>query len=172
MMVLVLLRGHDADPPGVVQRVLHGLVGEDVELLLLLALHVVAPGAAEDVDQAGAPDAGRDDLGGERDVVEQVGELPGGLGVLVLLVEDEPLDGGDRGASGSPQDGRATSSATRLASCHSPGGAARHRTRPSVTTVRSCRRGSVVRHTPILVRPPSRASASGAGCPYRFPGRR
>ena len=88
-------RAHHADPAGVVEAVLDGLVGDDVELLLLLALDVPVAGRAQDVDQAGAPDRRRDDLGGERDVVEQVGELARRLGIAVLLVEDEALDGGD-----------------------------------------------------------------------------
>ena len=93
--VLVFLRTHYADPPGVLQAVLDGLVGEDIELLLLLALHVQDAGGAKDVDQAGAADCGGDDLGRERDVVEQIGQLPRRLGVAVLLIENEALDGGD-----------------------------------------------------------------------------
>ena len=55
-----------------------------------------APVLAQDVDQARPPDRRGDDLGREGDVVEQIGQLPRGLGVAVFLVEDEPLDGGDR----------------------------------------------------------------------------
>ena len=50
---------------------------------------------AQDVDQAGAADGRGDDLGGERDVVEQAGQLARGLGVAVLLLDDESLDGRD-----------------------------------------------------------------------------
>ena len=94
--VFVFLATHHADPAGVLQAVLDRLVGEHVELLLLLALHVLGALLAQDVDQAGPPDGRGDDLGRQGDVVEQIGQLPRGLGVAVLLVEDEALDGRDR----------------------------------------------------------------------------
>jgi len=78
----------------VLERVLDRLVGVEVELLLDLALDVLRVGAAEDVDEPGPPDGGGDDLGRERDVVQEVGELARGFRVLALLLEDEPFDGG------------------------------------------------------------------------------
>ena len=100
--VLVLFRAHHADPARVIEAILDGLVGEDVELLLLFALNVSMSRGSQDVDQAGSPDRGGDDLGGEGDVVEQVGELARGLRVAVLLVHDESLDGGHRCLHAAP----------------------------------------------------------------------
>ena len=161
--VLVFLRPHHADPAGVVEALLDGLVGEHVELLLLLALDVPAPARAEDVDQPGAADRRRDDLGGQRDVVEQVGQLARRLGVAVscsrmkrsmvvtdvctkppgmMMVRVARLSG--RRSSGRP---RRCAPSSRV---------------PSVDdgdrALRSVRRTA----TPCAA---SRASVSGAGCP-------
>ena len=94
--VFVFLRSHDAHPTGVFQAILDRLVRQHVQLLLLLALHVLGALLPQDVDQPGSPDRRGDDLGRQRDVVQQIGQLPGGLGVLVFLIENEPLDGRDR----------------------------------------------------------------------------
>ena len=59
-------------------------------------------GAAEDVHQAGAPDRRGDDLRRERDVVQQIGQLARRLRIAVLLVEDEPLDGGHGSLHAAP----------------------------------------------------------------------
>ena len=91
--LFVFFRAHHAHPAGVIEAVLDRLVGDDVELLLVFALHVLGAGGAEDVDQARPPDRRGDDLRRKGDVVEQVRQLAGGLGIAVFLIEDEPLDG-------------------------------------------------------------------------------
>jgi hypothetical protein len=50
--LFVLLRRHHADSPGVIERVGHGLIGEDVELLLFLVLDIGGPSTAQDVHEA------------------------------------------------------------------------------------------------------------------------
>jgi hypothetical protein len=55
----------------------------------------VAAGRAQNVHQPCPANGGRDDLRCQGDVIQEVGELAGGLGVAVLLVEDEPFDGGN-----------------------------------------------------------------------------
>ena len=67
------------------------------ELTMPVAVDVDGVGRAQDVDDPGPAHRGGDDLGAEGDVVEQVGELAGGLGNLPLAVHDEPLDGDHRG---------------------------------------------------------------------------
>ena len=76
------------------KTVLDGLVRKDVKLLLLFALHVRGTQPTDDVHQAGAADRGSDDLGRQRDVVQQVRELSGRFRIPALLLEDEPFDGG------------------------------------------------------------------------------
>ena len=97
--VLVFLRAHGAHSAGMLEAILDGFIGKDVELLLLFPLHVEDAGGAKDVDQAGPSDGGRDDLGGERDVVEKIGQLPRRFGVAVLLVQDEAFNGGNRASA-------------------------------------------------------------------------
>ena len=94
--VFVFFGPHHAHPAGVLQTVLDRLVRQHVQLLLLLALHVLGTLLAEDVDKTRPPNGRGDDLGRERDVVEEIGQLPRRLGVAVFLIENEPLDGGDR----------------------------------------------------------------------------
>jgi hypothetical protein len=153
---VVFLGGHHTNAPGVVERVLERLIGEDVEFLLLLALHVDGAHGAEDVDQAGPPGGGGDDLGSQRNVIEQVGEFPGRLRVLLLLVDDEPFDGRDRGV---PHHGSLAGWVTepRRARTVNESPSVKIETVPS----RSVRQIS----TPAAA---SRPSASGEGCPYRF----
>ena len=91
--VLVLLRDQHGELAGPAQHAVERLVRELVEPLHLLAVHVLAPGVAQDVHQARADDLGVDHLGRERDVGEQLGELAGRLGVQPLLLEDELLQG-------------------------------------------------------------------------------
>jgi hypothetical protein len=81
----------------VVHRLDDRLVGEDVELLLHLPLNVLVVGRAENVDEAGAANLARDHLRREREVVQDSRQLPGGLRVLPLLLDDEALDRDDRG---------------------------------------------------------------------------
>ena len=94
--VRLFLGRHGAKPPAMVHRLDDRLVGEDVELLLLLALDVVRIRGAEDVDQTGPADLVGDHLRGERDVVEDAGQLAGGLRVQPLLLDDVPVDRDDR----------------------------------------------------------------------------
>src|SRR5918994_3031616 len=54
--VIVLFRAHHTNSAGVLQAVLQRLVGENVQLLLLLALDVLNAGRAENVHQAGTAD--------------------------------------------------------------------------------------------------------------------
>ena len=70
------------------------LVGEGVELLDLLALHVRLAGVAEHAVQAGRADARVDDAHRERDVIEERGELAGGAGGCVHSGEDVLAQGG------------------------------------------------------------------------------
>ena len=76
------------------QAVLDDLVGEDIQLLLVFPLDISMTRPSQNIDQAGPPDRGRDNLGRERDVVEEIGQLPGRFRVAILLIQDEPLDRG------------------------------------------------------------------------------
>jgi hypothetical protein len=79
----------------VLQAVLDRLVGKKIELLLLLALYVLGAYRPQNIDQAGPADGGRDDLGGQRNVVEQVGQLARRFGIAVFLIQDEAFNRGD-----------------------------------------------------------------------------
>ena len=70
------------------------LVGEDIELLLLLALGIHALGAAEHPGQRTSRDGLRDDLAGRDEVVEERAELAGGTGRAALLLDDELVERG------------------------------------------------------------------------------
>ena len=91
----LLLRRHGAQPAAVVHRLDDYLVGDDVQLLLNFALDVHVFRGAEDVGQTGAADLVGDHLRGQRQVVEDAGELTRRLRVKLLLLDDEPLDGDD-----------------------------------------------------------------------------
>ena len=56
------------------------------------SLNVLQVGRAEDVGQPRAADFVGDHLRGEREIIEQPGELTRGLGMKLLLLDDEPLD--------------------------------------------------------------------------------
>lgn len=93
--VLVLLRRHHAEVPGMADVADQRLVGELVEDLHRLSLHVRAPGQAQDVDKSRLPHLARDDLGGDHDLLQQGGESAGRLGVPLLplrhvLAERDP----------------------------------------------------------------------------------
>jgi hypothetical protein len=79
----------------VVHRLDDGLVGEDVELLLYFALHVLCVLGTEDVREARAAHFVRDHLRGERHVVKDTRQLTRGFRVLSLLLDDETLDRDD-----------------------------------------------------------------------------
>ena len=85
--VLVLLRGQHRELPGLAQDPVDRVARELVQLLDLLAVHVLGPGVTQDVHQPGAHDLAVDGLGGERDVREQVGEFTLGSRVLALHLE-------------------------------------------------------------------------------------
>ncbi len=93
--VLVFLRSHHTHSARVVETILDRLVREHVKLLLNLTLDVSCTVGAEDVHEPRATDGGRDDLGRQRDVVQQIRELTRRLGEAVLLIENEALDGRD-----------------------------------------------------------------------------
>jgi hypothetical protein len=69
------------------------LVGEDIQLLLCLALHVLQIGGAEDVSQSRASHLVGDHLGGQSQIVQKARELTRRLGVELLLLDDESLYG-------------------------------------------------------------------------------
>ena len=81
--------------PGVVGDAGDGQVGEAVQLHHRLALDIGVVRAAEDFGQPGPRGLAGDDLAGQGDVVEQVGQRAGGLGVEALLLENMPLNGAD-----------------------------------------------------------------------------
>ena len=68
------------------------LVGEYVELLHVLALHVDLTGDAERTGQAGLIDAAADDLARQRQLLEQPGKFAGRVRVQALLFEDVTLE--------------------------------------------------------------------------------
>ncbi|MFO1427479.1 MAG: hypothetical protein U1F11_11020 [Steroidobacteraceae bacterium] len=85
--LLVLLGGDDRDAFAPAERAQQYLVGDDVELLLLLALHVLAADVAEHVLEPRAPHLVGDHLGGDGQRREDPGEGALGLGMLALLLE-------------------------------------------------------------------------------------
>ena len=92
----LFLGRHGAQPAAVVHRLDDDLVGEHVELLLHLALHVLVVGGAEDVGEPRAADLVGDHLGGERQVVQDARELTRRFRVVALFLDDETLDRDDR----------------------------------------------------------------------------
>ena len=93
--VLVLLGRDHGQLTRAAEHAHDRLVREDVQLLDLLALHVDRAGGAEHVREPRADDGLVDHLRGQRDIEQQAGELPTGLGMLSLLLEHE-LRQGDR----------------------------------------------------------------------------
>ena len=92
----LFLRRHGAQPPAVIERLDDDFVGDDVELLLHFALHILAHRRAEDIGEAGAAHLVGDHLAGERHVVEDAGQFTRRLREHALLLDDEALDGDDR----------------------------------------------------------------------------
>ncbi len=72
------------------------MIGEDVQLLDRFALDVGRPGTADDVDQAGPANLGRDDLGRQGDARKQPGEVAAGVRVDSLLFLLDVLLGRDK----------------------------------------------------------------------------
>jgi hypothetical protein len=91
----LFLGRHCAEASAVVHRLDDDLVGENVELLLRLALDVLVFRCAEDVGEARAAHLVRDHFRRERQVVENARELTRGFRMIALLFDDEPLDGDD-----------------------------------------------------------------------------
>ncbi len=91
----VLLGGQAGQPAGVVRQPRDGQVGEAVELHDRLALDVDVLRAAQDLGQAGPRRLAGDDLAGQGEIVEEVGQGARGLGMEGLLLEDVALDGDD-----------------------------------------------------------------------------
>ena len=87
----VLLGPDEAHLPAAAQRADELLVGQEVELLLDLALDVDVAGVAEQVHEPGLPHVAVDDLGRDGDVAEEPGELALRAGALGLALDDELL---------------------------------------------------------------------------------
>src|SRR5262249_17297218 len=73
--LIILLRAEHANMGGLSHRGLHGVVGEDVELLLIFALHVGVPRPAKHAQHPGAAHIAGDDLGRATYVGEQTGKV-------------------------------------------------------------------------------------------------
>ena len=86
--LLVLFADQRGDGVAQAQAVEQGLVGVDVELLLLLALHVGLADGAEHVAEAGGANLGLDHFGGQRNAAQQPAEPAAGLADLLLLLQD------------------------------------------------------------------------------------
>ena len=96
--LLHLLRGRQRDEPAVVEGLEQDLVGDDVELLLLLALDVGRAGRAVRLARSPRPRARRDALGGDAEAHEQQRQLAGRARRRPLLLENEPVERDRRGA--------------------------------------------------------------------------
>ena len=77
---------------GMLQRALEGVVGVGVQLLDVLALHVDLAGLAVHPGQPSAVHARGDQAGGQRDLLQQLGELRGCLGVGGRRLVDEAVE--------------------------------------------------------------------------------
>ena len=86
--LLVLLRGDDGDGAAVAEARHQDVVGDDVELLLRLAVDVGAAVVAEHVFDPGVAHLGGDRLGGERDRREDPRQVARGGGIAGFFVED------------------------------------------------------------------------------------
>ncbi len=67
------------------------LIGEDVELLLLLALHIGQTRGAQNIAEPGAPHSRLDHLGGQRDAGKQPRERSARAGRMDLLLLHDVL---------------------------------------------------------------------------------
>jgi hypothetical protein len=89
--LLFLLGRHPGHRRQPLQGVHHHFLGQDVQLLLLLALNVHRTPGTQYVHQAGSLHLGLYDLGCHPDASEYVGEKSPALRVQVLLIGDETL---------------------------------------------------------------------------------
>src|SRR6185369_7474172 len=78
----------DRDDASVAKVAQEDLVGEDVELLLLLAVDVGGRGVAGVAGERRAAELARDDLPAERDPVQELGELSRGFGMRPLALQE------------------------------------------------------------------------------------
>ena len=90
---VVFLRNDGADFAAVAQGADEADVGNDVELLLVFALHVLAAVGAGDIDEAGAVDFAVHNFGGQGDIAQQLRQFAGGVGKIFLLAHDEAVEG-------------------------------------------------------------------------------
>ena len=81
------------DAAAVAEGFFERIVGDAVEFLDGFALDVFVAGGAPDVDQSGAVDVRRDDLGRQRDGGDQPDELAVGRGVVLEVAHDVLFDG-------------------------------------------------------------------------------
>ena len=95
--LLVLLGDDGADFAAVAQGADEADVGNDVELLLVFALHVLAAVGAGNVDEAGAVDFAVYDFCGQRNVAQQLRQFSRGVGKILLLAHDETVEGSANG---------------------------------------------------------------------------
>ena len=95
----VLLRADQADLPASAEGAHEGLVGEHVELLLLLVLDVDLAGLAEQVHEPGLADVSLDHLRSDGHIAQQTRELALRPGRLRLALDDELLQGDKRAAT-------------------------------------------------------------------------
>src|SRR5690606_23536473 len=103
--LLDLLAPHDADVAARLDAVDEGAVGEVVELLDRLALHVDLAGEAEDVREPRLAHPARDDLGGQGDLLKEPGEITRRAGRAAEPIEDVSLEGGTGEGGGARPDG-------------------------------------------------------------------
>ena len=73
--VVILLRGHTADHLALREGIDKDLVGDDVQLLLFLALHVAVARFAQYVGDTRFVDEAVHHLGGDLDTADQAGEF-------------------------------------------------------------------------------------------------
>ena len=92
---VVLLGAHQGEATVLANGADDLFVGEQVELLDLLALHVGRSGQAEDVHQPRPHDFAPDEFGREGDIVQQIGHFVVDFGIEFLLLEKMAFDGGE-----------------------------------------------------------------------------
>ena len=85
--LVLLFARHRGDAAGPSQHLDEGVVGDAVELLHVLALHVHVTRLAPELNQAGAPDLRRNQLADDTDLGHQPRELAARVRVQVLLTE-------------------------------------------------------------------------------------
>ena len=65
------------------------VIGIDIQFLHRITGFIFSTGDAKEIDQARLIDLTIDDLGSDANVPEQVGELPSGAGIFLLLFKDK-----------------------------------------------------------------------------------